>query len=204
MRQIMFLCVCMLVSINAYAQSDPLLRTQQLLKAFEQVKVVSDDQSLSHLDKISNQEAFKTLDHFFNYEKLVNNTIDPFKKTFKSHQLNQYRITFKKLIRLIAYQRSSMFLHHAMLTVKTPVLSGKKADVEIVAKSSEQDSQTNIIFHWLKEKDKWMIVDVSLDGTSVVKDYQNQFARILKKEGVDGFIKKLVSRLGEEQKNDAT
>ena len=34
-------------------------------------------------------------------------------------------------------------------------------------------------------------MDVAFDGDSLIKDYQNQFARIIDKEGVAGLMKKM-------------
>ena len=44
------------------------------------------------------------------------------------------------------------------------------------------------------------IVDVALDGASVSLDYENQFGRVLRKDGADALIGKMQARLAEAQK----
>ncbi|MCK5689855.1 ABC transporter substrate-binding protein, partial [Myxococcota bacterium] len=45
--------------------------------------------------------------------------------------------------------------------------------------------------------------DVLFDGASLVKDYSNQFARLIKKNGVDGLIEKMKKRLKKEEESYA-
>ena len=37
--------------------------------------------------------------------------------------------------------------------------------------------------------------DLSFDGSSLVKDYENQFTRIIKKDGADALARKIQARL---------
>ena len=70
------------------------------------------------------------------------------------------------------------------------------APLEVLVK---EDFEITVTFHWMDSGSDWRIVDVSFDGASLVKDYQNQFGRIIDKEGAKGLLKRMVDRLQEEE-----
>ena len=63
----------------------------------------------------------------------------------------------------------------------------------------KEDFEITVTFHWMDSGSDWRIVDVSFDGASLVKDYRNQFGRIIDKEGAKGLLKRMVDRLQEEE-----
>ena len=67
--------------------------------------------------------------------------------------------------------------------------------VPVDAYIAEKDLDITTVFHWRKTAKGWRVVDVSFDGASLVKDYQNQFGRIIRKEGTDAFLNRLQARL---------
>ena len=58
--------------------------------------------------------------------------------------------------------------------------------VPIDAHVVKDDLRTKIELYWGKKGGALKLVDVAFDGDSLIKDYQNQFARIVDKEGVSG------------------
>lgn len=48
-----------------------------------------------------------------------------------------------------------------------------------------------------KDADEWKVYDVSIDGISLVTNYRTSYSRIVKKNGVDGLIKKLAKKNAE-------
>jgi len=48
-----------------------------------------------------------------------------------------------------------------------------------------------------KDANEWKVYDVSIDGISLVTNYRSSYSRIVKKNGVDGLIKKLAKKNAE-------
>jgi len=48
-----------------------------------------------------------------------------------------------------------------------------------------------------KDADEWKVYDVSIDGISLVTNYRSSYSRIVKKNGVDGLIKRLAKKNAE-------
>ena len=198
MRQ--FVCMgvwlcCFLATTWAYAKDLPELRTQKMLALFKQINQDPNDAK-------SNAAIYKSLDDYFDYHHLAGDPIAPHAKGFSKEQLSKFNQAFAELVRLVAYHRSSMFVQEANIKIKQSVLCGNTTEVQVIGSVPEQDIETNISFVWQDKEQAWRVVDVLFDGASVVKDYQNQFGRIIKKEGIEGLIEKVTSKLKEEQKLD--
>ena len=57
--------------------------------------------------------------------------------------------------------------------------------------------EVSIEYRMKGEGSRWVVVDVVTDGVSMVRNYRNQFARILRRDGWDGLITRMRSRLEE-------
>ncbi|MEZ4273081.1 MAG: ABC transporter substrate-binding protein [Myxococcota bacterium] len=141
----------------------------------------------------------KSLERFFNYDVLVSEPIRPHLASLSKKQAETYQKVFRDLLALGSQVGTGGLLSGMEISWKPPRVEEKKADVKLVAIDPKQDMETTVVFHWLKHKGDWRIIDVSFDGASLVKDYQNQFGRIIRKEGGDGLIKRITARLDKEK-----
>ena len=196
------LVIVMLVGFctsGVLAKDKPLKRTEGLIAAFMSVKSVPANTVLTPADKKANAKNFRRLDEFFNWGHLVGKPLEPHRKNLTTEQWDRCQIVFKQLIRFIAYPNSGEFFHEAKYTLKKPVIKGDLVEVEMDSELVEEDFEITITFHWMDSGSQWRIVDVSFDGSSLVKDYQNQFGRIIGKEGGQGLLKRMEDRLQEEE-----
>lgn len=185
-------------------KSGPDARMAGLMEAFKGIKVAPEDGALSAADKQANETAYKNADAFFDFQRLTATAIAPHKKALNADQLARYQRDFTALIRLVAFPRSGSFVQQAKVSVEPAEIHGNNANVALHGNIPEEDIDTRIVFKWENIGDTWRVTDVTFDGVSMVKDYQNQFGKLIKKDGAEGFLKKLESRLAQERKgNDA-
>ena len=59
---------------------------------------------------------------------------------------------------------------------------------------ASEDLKTDLDFRWRRVGGALKVVDVSFEGDSLLKDYQNQFARIVDKSGPAGLQKAVDER----------
>jgi ABC-type transporter MlaC component len=170
-------------------------RTEDLLAAFQTVHVPPEGGSLDSAGQAANREAFARLDTFFNFTWLSQQAIAPHRKQLSPAQMKVFLRDFRSLIRLVSFYRSAGFLQRAKLTVGAPVADKILQRVGIHARMPEQDMDTEVTFVWQAGPNGLQIVDVDFDGASFIKDYQNQFGRLLRQGGADGLLKKLAARL---------
>lgn len=184
----------------ASAATDPIARTEDLVRAFKGIKPAPEDGStLDAATKKSNAATFTKLDGFFNFERITRDPLAAHASKFTKAQLDTFSDAFRQLIRLVAYSGSSNFFEKATYKLKVGKRKGKSVDVEMKAYLKDQDINTTVTFHWEEDAGgELSIVDVSFDGASLIKDYSNQFGRIINKDGVEGLLSKVNKRLDKE------
>jgi ABC-type transporter MlaC component len=173
------------------AAPDPAVaRTEQMIAAFKKVK--------PGVSAAANASAFNELDSLIDYDTITSRTIEPRAAKFTPAQRAEFQKNFRELIRLIAYPDSGDFFRKARLTFKPPKTEGSQTQVPFLAKSPDEDLETEITLHWNKGADGSLrLVDASFDGDSLVRDYQNQFSKIIDKDGVVGLLKRIDQRRAE-------
>jgi len=185
---------------SAAAPQEPQARTLGLVAAFQAVRSAPEGGQLSKADAKHNEAAFATLDGFFDYDNLVGDAIGPHKAKLSSEELTRFSETFVSVVRLVAYPDSGSFLTRAKLTHAPAKKVGARVQIVVSAVLEEEDLETDITFFWTRTGSVWRVVDVGVDGASLVTDYANQFGRILEKEGAKGLLGRLESKLAELRK----
>ena len=178
----------------AWAADPAVKRTEAFIEAFKKVK--SGD-TLSAAEKKANQKAFAALDGFFDFDTLTSRPLEPVAAKFSAKQKAKFARDFRDLIRRIAYPDSGEFFRDAKLKMGTPKQADGQTVVPIDAHLPKEDLRTELGLHWATKGGTLKLVDVAFDGDSLVKDYQNQFARIVGKEGAAGVMKRLEEKKAE-------
>jgi phospholipid transport system substrate-binding protein len=188
--------VVFLFAQSAFAGSS-VDRTKALIAAFKKVKTPPENGALSAADKSANDAAFKELDQFFDYATLTSEPLSTHKAKFAGDQYQKTLTMFEELIKRVAYPNAGDFLRQAQYTLK----DGKDPNTtEMHATLAKEDFETNVVFQYKDVGGQLKLIDVSFDGASLIKDYRAQFGKIIDKEGADGLVKKLSTRLDKERK----
>lgn len=139
--------------------------------------------------------AIRRVKDYFDYDHLVAVPIEPHKEKLNNEQLAKYSEIFRELLENAPFIASLGDGQELEYTISDPVTKNDQVKVALQAYNAETDVDTAVEFVWRKQDDTWRVVDVSLDGASMLKGYQNQFGRILKKEGADGLLTRIADRL---------
>ena len=192
------LVACLAVAAHAAtpgdAATDPRTRTEALLAAFQRVKAPPEGERPSDADSKANAAVFAELDGFIDRPTLTGEPIAPHRARLTDAQLQRFGDLFWQVLRMVAYPDSGAFLRKAKWSLRP----ARGMDVALHARLEEEDFETDVVFHWKAFPDGLRLVDVSFDGASLVKDYQNQFGRILAKDGALGLLVKLEARRDDE------
>ena len=140
---------------------------------------------------------FAEIDKFMDFEALTTRPIEPRADKFSAKQKAEFSSKFRDLIRAIAYPDSGSFFRDAKMKFGAAAEKGEATVVPIDASVPKDDLKTKLEFFWAQKGGALKIADVAFDGDSLIKDYQNQFARIIDKEGVAGLLKKLDEKKAE-------
>lgn len=151
----------------------------------------------------SSSDGLVKVREYFDYEHLVREPIEPHRTKLNPEQLERYSKLFRELLEmapLIASLGGNASLEYK---IRKPVGTGDEVKVGLSAYDASTDMATDVAFQWKKSGDGWRVVDMTLDGASLIKGYQNQFGRILAKEGAEGLLKRLEQRLAETKSKSA-
>lgn len=169
-------------------------RTESLIATFKKVK--SGDK-LSAADRKANEQVFAEIDRFMDFQSLTGKPIEPRAAKFSAKQKVEFADKFRSLIRAIAYPNSGGFFRDAKMKLGAPADKEGATLVPVDAHVAKENMRTKLEFSWVRRDGTLKIGDVSFDGDSLIKDYQNQFARIIDKEGVAGLLKKMDEKKAE-------
>ncbi len=131
----------------------------------------------------------------FDYASFATEAIKTHATQLNAQQTAKYHQVFEALLKKTVHRQAGSALADTKYTVGEAKIEGAKATVTVDAKMPKDDTQTSVVFTWTKKGDDWKIVDLSIDGGSLVRDYSNQFGRIIKRDGVDALIARLDKRL---------
>jgi phospholipid transport system substrate-binding protein len=169
-------------------------RTEAFIAAFKKVKSSAKPTAA---EKKANEAVFAELDKFMDFDTLTEKPIEPRAAKFSAKQKAEFSSKFKDLVRRIAYPDSGDFFREAKMKVGAPSEKEGATVVPIDAHLVKEDLRTKLELYWMKKGGTLRLVDVAFDGDSLIKDYQNQFARLIDKEGVPGTLKKLDEKKAE-------
>lgn len=186
------LLLAALVPMTSFAKEPAEVRTEGFINALKRVKPNTTPEN-----RASNEKVFAELDTFLDFDALTAEAIKPRAAKFSAAQKAEYAKKFRELIRLIAYPDSGSFFTEAKITYQPVKKVGNAVLVGFTAKVPSEALESEVGLHW---EDGQRLTDVLFDGESLVKDYQNQFSRIIDKEGAAGLLRKLDERRANLQK----
>jgi ABC-type transporter MlaC component len=176
-------------------EPDARQRTESFVAAFKKVK--PDNGKLSKADREANAKAFAELDGYLDGEYFTDVSIKPIASKLSAGQAATFKSKFWEVVQMIAYPNSGDFFRQAKLTIGQAKEKGDVQAVSLKAELPKEDLETVVEFHWKKGPKGLRVVDVLFDGDSLVRDYQNQFARIVEKKGPEGLLKALEDKRAE-------
>lgn len=79
---------------------------------------------------------------------------------------------------------------------------GRRGDAALVhttarSRDNRRAPEVSIDYRMEQKDGSWVVVDVITDGVSMVRNYRNQFSRIIRRDGWDGLVSRMESRLRE-------
>lgn len=72
-----------------------------------------------------------------------------------------------------------------------PEVEGEGGVVNVPTRVVVKGEPTDIAYTMRRDDAGWRIVDITVDGVSTVENYRSSFAKVIKKNGVEGLIERL-------------
>jgi ABC-type transporter MlaC component len=175
----------------AAAQDVPRERAEKLLASFRELKP---GKGLAPAEQAANTRIVESLDAAFDFEGITASILAPRAEKLTPVERKRFKDEFHGLIRAGTFVDTSAFFKKATLTFKPSAPGAAGAVVAIHVAVPSDDTELDVGLVWRELAGTHKVVDVLVDGDSLVKDYQNQVARIVDRDGAAGLFAKLAER----------
>ena len=193
LKNIIFLCVLSFASANVYANIGP----DELVRktADDVISTIKQDKDIQAGDtnKIYKLAEEKILPNFdFErisrlvlgkaWRKATDKQKTEFKYEFKNLLLRTYAVALSKYKdQKIEYKPLRMKPTDEIVSVKTEIIQSGGQPIDVDYALAKQD-------------DGWLVIDIIIEGVSLVTNYRSQFASEIKKNGMDSLIIELAKK----------
>ncbi len=193
LKNIIFLCVLSFASANVFANIGP----DELVRktADDVISTIKQDKDIQAGDtnKIYKLAEEKILPNFdFErisrlvlgkaWRKATDKQKTEFKYEFKNLLLRTYAVALSKYKdQKIEYKPLRMKPTDEIVTVKTEIIQSGGQPIDVDYALAKQD-------------DGWLVIDIIIEGVSLVTNYRSQFASEIKKNGMDSLIIELAKK----------
>ena len=192
-KKIFFFIALIFVSINLFANIGP----DELVRktADDVISIIKQDKDIQAGDtnKIYKLAEEKILPNF-DFERISRLVLGKAWRTATDDQKTQFKYEFKNLLlrtyavalskykdQKIEYKPLRMKPTDEIVTVKTEIIQSGAQPIDIDYALAKQDNG-------------WLVIDIIIEGVSLVTNYRSQFASEIKRNGMDSLIKELANK----------
>ena len=192
-KKIFFFIALIFVSINLFANIGP----DELVRktADDVISIIKQDKDIQAGDtnKIYKLAEEKILPNF-DFESISRLVLGKAWRTATDDQKTQFKYEFKNLLlrtyavalskykdQKIEYKPLRMKPTDEIVTVKTEIIQSGAQPIDVDYALAKQDNS-------------WLVIDIIIEGVSLVTNYRSQFASEIKRNGMDSLIKELANK----------
>lgn len=192
-KKIFFFIALIFLSINLFANIGP----DELVRktADDVISIIKQDKDIQAGDtnKIYKLAEEKILPNF-DFERISRLVLGKAWRTATDDQKTQFKYEFKNLLlrtyavalskykdQKIEYKPLRMKPTDEIVTVKTEIIQSGAQPIDVDYALAKQDNS-------------WLVIDIIIEGVSLVTNYRSQFASEIKRNGMDSLIKELANK----------
>jgi phospholipid transport system substrate-binding protein len=132
------------------------------------------------------------------YEELGKRAMAEHWDTLKPAQQKEFVATFKEMLEKNYVKQLRSNLDYKV-SYKDEKVTGDEAVVQSIVKVNTKGKSTDaeIVYKMHKGPNGWVVWDIITDEVSLVRNYKNQFHKIITEQGYDKLLEKMKSKLKE-------
>ncbi len=171
---------------------------EELKKAVDEVLAIIADESITGPGAMKKKldKAWAVINIYFADEEMTRRVMAKHWKKRNPEEKKEIAHLFSELLRRSYLGRLELFEGQEMIYTKERI-EGDKAKVD--SHFEYHGERIPLGYSMLKVDGKWMLYDMIIDGVSLIANYRRQFSKIIRKEGYAGLVKRLETKLAEEE-----
>lgn len=150
-------------------------------------------------ETVIDENIKKILQPMFNWEEMARSSLGTNWQKATPDEQHQYVDLFTELLARTYLKRIKSNVLTSTLEIKETKIDGNKALVRTVVKADEQN--VAIDYRVKNDGSKWRAYDVLVENIGLVSNYRNEFAGIVRKDGMKGLIEQLRNKQIKENAN---
>ncbi len=183
------LMALVLPNVSAAAQSGPAGR--YLEGRHQEVKRI-----LARSDDGSNPQITRIISGLLDFEAVSEAALGDHWDEHSEEERREFVTLLRTLVER-NYQNQLETTQSYEVTYGSERTRGDVVVVETTARSTEnrRAPEVSIDYHMKRRGNRWIVEDVVTDGVSMVRNYRSQFDRIIRRDGWDGLLDRMRSRV---------
>lgn len=167
---------------------------QQIKKSVQEIlDTISSPGYSEEVNKESNRrKVFAIVEQQFDFTEMSQRTMAADWKRITGEQQNTFVGLFSQLLQKTYIAKLEKYSGEKV-EFKDQEVRGDKAVVQTYV--LKDGVEIPLIYRMKKQGDEWRVYDVVIEGVSLVSNYRGQFTGILRKEKIDGLLRKLEEKI---------
>jgi len=125
----------------------------------------------------------------FHFDEMVKQVLNPYWEKLDEAKQEEFKALFKDLFQ-DSYTRLVLdFLGREKILYSQADIRGGEALVKTTI--SRINEEIPVDYSLTSVEQKWLVLDVKIDGVSIVQNYQRSFVRVIKQESYEGLLRKM-------------
>jgi phospholipid transport system substrate-binding protein len=143
------------------------------------------------------------IDGLLDFEEIAKRTLPRKWEGLTTLQRREFLDTLQKLIERRPLDRNLSIDLDSQVAYRSESIVDDEAVVSSLVTSykSGRPARRTVEYKLCFRNNRWRLYDVVVEGVSLVEDYREQFARIIKEDSFDGLLKRMRKKLGEDPAN---
>jgi phospholipid transport system substrate-binding protein len=189
-RFMLFAVAGIFLSSNAFANV-----TDEVKKTVDEVVRVVSDKEMKKSEPKRRRALKKTISFIFDYNEMAKRSMGKNWNERTPAEKKQFVDLFATLLENSYASKIESYNNEKIVYIKETI-DGDYAEVKSKVVTAKRD-EFSLDYRLLKDKGKWMVYDVVIEGVSLVSNYRSQFNRIITANGYTELVKKLQNKTEE-------
>jgi phospholipid transport system substrate-binding protein len=187
----------LMLSLNAWAAADS--PTEMIRSTVERARAVLEDPAYQGKDH--RQERLEKMKEVvlpqFDSQEIAKRTLGVHWRDRTEEQRKEFIQLFTALVEKTYSNSLDRYSKGVQVFYDQERIDNDFAEVDTRVLDPTQDKTFSINYHLRKVDGKWLIYDVVIENVSLVRNYRNQFNRILSKSSYEDLVQTIQSKLNQ-------
>jgi phospholipid transport system substrate-binding protein len=167
--------------------------TDEVKKAVDQVVSIVADKEMKKNEVKRRQALKKAISTIFDYSEMAKRSLGKHWNVRSAAEKTHFSDLFATLLENSYASKIEAYNNEKIIYIKEYMDDNENAVVKSKVVTAARDEFT-LDYHLFKQKGKWMVYDVVIEGVSLVSNYRSQFNKTITSNGYDSLLKKLQSK----------